>query len=449
MSIEVELLVIGAGTAGIRTAITAANSGADVVLVGDGELGGASLNTACLPSKTLLESARLYRKMQSLEAFGLRGSVDADYSQVVKHMKQLRAQGRVHAEQAVEQAPGLRYVPGRARFVSKNIVEVGQQRFVAQKIILATGSQPVIPSIPGLQDTQFYTSESIIELESLPKSMVIIGAGRVGCEFATLFASFGVRVTLVERSAAVAGFLDPDVSALVRSQLERLGVRVFVKTAVTSISEGDERVTCSLSGADKSRVSAQKLLVATGRSPNTDGLRLGVAGVAVNGSGAVVVNKFLRCSNPVVYAVGDVTGRSRFTHTARRESWLALENALMDSRQQLDYSRIPWVLSTPLLVAGVGRSERELRKAGVRFSVLEASCEFTARSQIAGSSGRVKVLHKKDRILGAVVIGEQADALIHELAALMHVPDGLRVLHTVVHAHPSFAEVFENLRPRE
>lgn len=446
---QTQLLIIGAGTAGVRTAVTAANNGVDVVLVGDGLVAGTCLNTGCIPTKTLLHAADVHRTIQRSSEIGISATSELDFAKVMARMDSIRTEGRRHAEQTLEKTDHLIYLSGRAKFVGERTVEVNQTRVTGEKVIVATGTSPFIPPIPGLKDTEYLTNVEALELKQLPKSLIIIGGGYIACEFATFFATIGVNVTIIERGPSLLGVLDEDMRAPVREHLESLGVRVFTNTATTAVSQGSNRFTCSLSGADKTRVSAQQLLVACGRGPNTQGLGLQNTGVETDKRGYIEVDSLLRSSNKDVYAIGDVNGKALFAHAAKRESWYALEHALFDKRSRLDHSLVPWAVFTYPVVAGVGKSEQELKKAGEDYEVLEASLSSSGKARIIQEpEGKLKVLHRDDRILGAFMVGAQADNIIHEFVALIHVDDGLRVLHEMVHIHPTLSEVVEGLRAR-
>ncbi len=442
-----ELIIIGAGTAGLRTALTAAANGKETLLIGTGPLGGTCLNNGCIPTKTMLHAADVLRTVKNAKEAGVTASGKPNFAAIMKRVRAISQEGRDHAEQAIKKSPHLTYVNGEARFIAKTVVEVNNTQYSADNIIIATGTSGFVPPVPGLDQVPFLTNVETVKLTKQPKHLLILGGGYIACEYATFFATLGTKVTIVERAPTILGMLDDDVRKVVHDSLVSMGVRIFTGVATTNVSYS-KQYTLTLSGADVSRVSGDALLVATGRAPNTKSLNLEAAGIAINGRGYITVDSQLRTSNKSVYAIGDVNGQSLFAHSAKREGWLALEHLLFGKRVKLDYDKIPWAVFTHPVVGGVGLSEGQAQKLGVPYEVFSASYASCGKAQIINKTeGLVKVLVNNGVVIGATVAGAQGDNLVHEFVALMHAgARGEAILREMVHAHPTLAEVFSNLK---
>jgi len=446
-----EILIIGAGTAGLRTALTAAANGNKTVVIGTGPLGGTCLNNGCIPTKTMLHAADVLRTVQNASIAGIVASGKPDFKKIMRRVRSISKEGRDHAQQAIAHNPHLTYIEGSARFVAKKVVEVNNTRITADKIIIATGTANATPPVPGLAEVPYLTNVESVELTSQPKHLLIVGGGYIACEYATFFATLGTQVTIVERAPSILGVLDEDVRVVVEASLKQLGVRLFTGVATSKVSFSGEKYTLSLSGAAVSRVTGDALLVATGRSPNTKNLGLEDAGIEIDGRGFIVVDSQLRSSNKDVYAIGDVNGLSLFAHSAKRQGWLALEHILLSKRTKFDAGMIPWAVFTHPTVGGVGLSELQAQKQGIEYGILSARFSSCGKAKVIDETdGFVKILHHEGRILGATIVGPDADNLVHEFVALMHTgAQGIRILNEMVHAHPTLAEVFESLSAKQ
>lgn len=447
---KAELLIIGAGTAGLRTALTAAQNGTRTILVGSGPIAGTCLNNGCIPTKAMLHAADVLRTCTHAKEVGITATAKVDFRKVMDRVRSIVTEGREHSEHAAEHTQNLTYIQGEARFVAPRVVEVNHTRITADHIIIATGTRPMVPPIPGLSDVPYLTNVETVELKKQPKHMIILGGGYIACEYATFFAGLGSKVTMVERAPDILTILDDDLRAPVRASLEALGVRIVTGAATTKVSFSDGNYTLTLSGGELSRTSGDALLVACGRIPNTERLDCERGGVTLDGRGYITVDDRLRSNDPNVYAVGDVNGKDLFAHAAKREGWVVLEQVLL-GRKAKRPQNVPWAVFTHPSVAGVGRSEQELKKAGVKFDVLEAPFSRCGKARIIREAvGKVKIIHFGDQILGGFIVGPDADNLIHEIALCMGLGDqGLPLLRDTVHVHPTLAEVYESLAQRK
>lgn len=443
------LVVIGAGTAGLRTALTAASSGTETVLIGTGPVAGTCLNTGCIPTKAMLHAADVFRTCSEAGEIGITATAKVDFAKVMGRVRGIITEGRTHAESSVKHHAHLTYIEGRARFVSPAVIEVGNHRISAEKVIIATGTRPGIPPVPGLEKVPYITNEEAVRLTEQPKHLLIVGGGYIACEYATFFASIGTKVTILERAPDILTVLDEDLRKVIRASLDAMGVRILTGVATTNVSHAAGKFTCTLQGADVSRVQGDTLLVAAGRTPNTADLGLERAGIDVDGRGFIPVDQYLRTSQRHVYAIGDVNGQALFAHAAKREGWRALEHALLGKRPRAP-RHVPWAVFTHPPAAGIGLSEQELKKQGTRYDVLEARFSSCGKARIIRCEhGLVKILHKHGHILGAFIVGPDADNLIHEFCALMLLGErAIAGLQELIHIHPTLAEVHENLRSR-
>lgn len=447
---KADIVVIGAGTTGLKTAMIAASNGKKTVLIGDRPLGGTCLNNGCIPTKAMLHAADVFRTASRGEEVGIKAEPQVDFSKVMKRVRSIVKEGRSHIGPAIEKTANLTYIEGRAKFIGKRGVQVGRQKIMADKILVATGASAFIPPVPGLEGVPYLTNVEVVDLKKQPEHLLIIGGGFIACEYATFFATLGTKVTILERGPVILSHLDEGIRQVVHDSLEEMGVRLMLGVVTTKVSHKKGRFTCLLSGAEQQSVSSDALLVAAGRKPNTGDLGLDEAGIKLTDRGFIKVNSALRTSNRHVYAIGDVNGEALFAHAAKREGWLALERILLGKRIRYDPDTVPWAVFTHPPVAGVGLCEHVLEERNEPFSVLEAPFSKCGKARIIREQeGFVKVLHHEGHVLGAQIVGPDADNLIHEFVALLHAgAQGMRLLRKTVHVHPTLAEVFEALKPR-
>lgn len=412
---EPDVLIIGGGSAGFSAAITAAEAGANVVMVGDGAIGGTCVNVGCVPSKTLIRATEAVHRGNSARRFeGIRGiSGIFDWKALLAQKQQLVDDLRkARYQDLLPEYPDVAYVTGRARFTGNgNEVDVDGTLYHPKKVILATGASPVLPPIDGIRSIRVLDSTSALELEILPESLLIIGGGPVGCELGQMFARAGVEVTIACRSRLLPD-TEPEVSAALTARLREEGVTVCQGVAYRKLEQDGSTVklTCRTDDGGKI-IRAGQVLVAAGRNPNTGGLRLEKAGVDLNAERGVAIDEHMQTSNPDVYAVGDVTGKDMFVYMAAYGGKLAAKNALNGNRAKYDNATMPAVVFTDPQVATVGLTEAraEARGHDVKVSVvtLENVPRFIASRE---TSGLVKLVadDKTDMLLGATILAPEA-----------------------------------------
>ncbi len=444
------LIVIGAGSAGLVSAYIAAAVKAKVSLIEKDRMGGDCLNTGCVPSKALIRTAKLLSHINRAAEFGIaEATARFSFTDVMDRVQ--RVIHSVAPHDSVERYAdfGVEVILGTARIKTPWEVEItaadGSQRTLTTRgLVLATGSRPTVPSIHGLEDTQCLTTDTIWGLRELPRRLLILGAGPIACEMAQAFSRLGSKVTVVARSERLLMREDTDVSdyLLKRFQSEGIEVRLNHK-AVRFETVASERALIATQAENEIRIEFDALLLAVGRTANLTGY--GLESIGVETSQTINTNAFLQTNFPNIYAAGDVAGPYQFTHTAAHQSWYAAVNALFDpfKKFKADYSVIPWATFTDPEIARVGLSEREARDKGIAYELATYSIDDLDRA-IADEEahGFVKVLTVpgKDTILGAVIVGQHAGELIAEFVLAMKHRIGLKKILGTIHVYPTMAE---------
>jgi pyruvate/2-oxoglutarate dehydrogenase complex dihydrolipoamide dehydrogenase (E3) component len=443
-----DICVIGAGAAGLSVAAAAAALGVPTVLVERGEMGGECLNTGCVPSKALLAAARQAAAMRN-DAFGVRAAdVKVDFGRVQQRVRDVIAQIAPVDSAERYAALGVRVIKGYARFRDRRTVTVGETHEIrARRFVIATGSRPAVPPIPGLDDGPYLTSETVFSLKELPGHLVVVGAGAVGLELAQAFRRLGSQVTVLEAGEALARE-DPEAVAVVLAALERDGVVVRTGVEVTRVAHaiGHLAVTIAAGGREE-HVGGTHILMATGRGPVTDGLDLEAARVRYDGSG-IAVNRRLKTSNRRVYAVGDVVaGQPRFTHAANHQAALVIRSALFRLPVRSDAGAIPRVVFTDPELAQTGLTEEQARERRLKFRILRWPYHDNDRALADGvPHGHIKVLaDRKGRVLGVTIVGANAGELITTWSMAIARNLTLRAFTDLVVPYPTMAEIGKRL----
>lgn len=441
------LIVIGAGAAGLVTSYIAAATRAKVTLIEGHKMGGDCLNYGCVPSKTLIRSATFLKQAKKSHSLGMKqANVEYDFSDVMARVH--RVVRTVEPHDSVERYTqlGVEVLQGQARIISPWSVEVNGQTLTTRAIVVATGASPAVPKIPGIETVRYYTSDTIWSLTERPERVVVLGGGPIGCELSQAFARLDCQVTQVEMGELMQRE-DADAASLVKSALQDDGVQILTQTkAVRCETNADTQqlIVCDQNGKE-SPLAFDVLLCAVGRVPRTKGFGLEELGIPVSSNGTIETNAWLQTIYPNIYACGDVAGPYQFTHTAAHQAWYASVNALFGDfkRFKADYSVIPWATFTDPEVARVGLSENEAKKRGIAFEVTRYGLEDLDRA-IADEAahGFVKVLTVpgKDRILGVTIVGEHASDLLAEFVLAMKHGLGLNKILGTIHTYPTWSE---------
>jgi len=445
------LVVIGAGSSGLVAAYIAAAVKAKVTLIEKHRMGGDCLNTGCVPSKALIRSAKLLADMRRSQALGIRvAHAEFDFAQVMERVQRVIAAVQPHDSVERYTSLGVECIEGAARMISPWAIEIDcggiKQTLTTRAIVIAAGAQPTVPPIPGIEQIGYLTSDTVWNLRALPRRLVVLGGGPIGCELAQCFARFGSQVTQVEMLPRLLIKEDVEVSAAVARQFEQEGVRILTghKAQRFGVEDGEKTLFAESAGKEV-RIAFDELLCAVGRTPNTKGYGLEELGIAVTQQRTVETNDYLECLYPNVYACGDVAGPYQFTHTGSHQAWYAAVNALFGRLRKfrVDYSVIPWCTFTNPEVARVGLNELEATQKYIPYEVTVYPIDDLDRA-IADEEayGMVKVLTVpgKDRILGATIVGNHAGDLIIEFITAMKHRIGLNKILGTIHIYPTMVE---------
>lgn len=448
---DYNMVAIGAGAAGLVSAYIATTVKARVALIEKNKMGGDCLNTGCVPSKALIRTAHFFALARRASEFGLKkAQIEFDFAEVMERVQ--RVIRKVEPHDSVERYTelGVECISGHARLLSPWEIEIdgpnGKQTLTARTIILATGASPVLPPIPGLAETNPLTSESVWELRSLPKRLLVLGGGPIGSELAQCFQRLGSQVTLVEKGKRILSQEDPEVSELVQRQFTKEGMQVLCEhEGVEFQTRGSQKIVRLQAPQGIKEIEFDEVLVALGRRANTQGFGLDRLGIRTTEAGTLEHDERMRTRFPNIYVCGDCAGPFQFTHTAAHQAWFAAVNALFSPFKtfQSDYRVIPWATYTDPEVARVGLNESQAKEQDIDFEVTTYGIDDLDRA-IADEEdqGFVKVITAKgsDRILGATLCGHHAaDAIVEFIAAMKH-GFGLNAILGTIHIYPTMSE---------
>ena len=444
---DANLVVIGAGSGGLVSALIAAAVKSKVILIERHKMGGDCLNTGCVPSKALLRSAKVASYMSRAEEFGLE-SVDVKpvFSRVLKRVHKVI--DAIEPHDSVERFTGLgvECVQGDANIIDPHTVRVNGQDIRTKSIIIAAGARPFVPPIEGIDDVGYLTSDTVWELEEQPKRLVVLGGGPIGCELSQAFAQLGSEVTMVEMMGQLMGREDPDVAQVIMQRFEQDGINVLTNhKAVKFTNEGGQKTLHCDSANGTVAIPFDAVLVAVGRKANSEGLNLDNLGIKLRDNGTIETDEYLRTAVPNIFACGDITGPYQFTHTASHQAWFATVNALFGfaKKFKVDYRVIPWATFTAPEVARVGLSESDAKEQNLAYDVTRYGIDDLDRAIADGEAhGFIKVITPKgkDTVLGVTIVGHHAGELIAEYVLAMKHNIGLNKILGTIHLYPSFSE---------
>ena len=440
------LLVIGAGPAGLVAARGAAALGAKVALVERHLLGGDCLNYGCVPSKTLIRSARLYAEMRNAPNYGLPRpeAINVDFAMAMERMRRIRARiSRVDSASRLA-ADGIDVFFGSARFTGVDTVDVDGLQLRFRKAMIATGSRSMLPAIPGLNEAGYLTNETVFDLTELPESLLVIGGGPLGCELAQAFARFGCRTVIVHDEPLFLPKEERDAAQLVSDALARDGVEIHLNTRVVNVRVEDVRKCVdTISDGNVATTTVSHILTGIGRTPATAGLGLEAAGVDCDPDGAIRVNDFLRTSNRRIYAAGDVCLEHQFTDTAEASARIVVQNALLPLRRKVSALTVPWCTYTDPEVAHVGLYVRQARALGIPVKTFTVPMHDVDRAVADGEEEgflKINVREGSGRIIGATIVARHAGEMINGISLAMVAGISLGTVSQVIHTYPTQAE---------
>ena len=450
-SFDRNLVVIGAGSGGLVSAYLAAAMGAKVTLIEKGEMGGDCLNRGCVPSKALIRSGRLIAELRKAKELGfIDATAQVDFAAVMARVQQVVE--TIAPNDSIERYTqlGVEVLQGEGVITSPWSVQVGTQQLTTRNIIVATGARPRIPEIEGIESIDYLTSDNLWKLRELPKRLLVLGTGTIGCELAQVFAQLGSTVTLVGRDTLLPRE-DSEVRALFIqqfSEVEGIDLQLHKETVAFIKQEGQQllRLRDRQGSEQELNVAFDQVLIATGRIANTEGIGLEQVGVKVNGYGAVEANAYLQTHCPSIHVCGDVSGSYQFTHAASNQAWTATINSLFGflKRFKVNESVVPWATFTTPEIAQVGLNEQMAQQQQLSYETTQFPFSELDRATAASERlGWIKVITVpgRDKILGVTIVGEHAGDLLQEYVLAMRPGSGLNKILATIHPYPTFAEI--------
>ena len=449
---QYNLVVIGAGTAGLITAAGAAGLGAKVALIERNFMGGDCLNTGCVPSKAVIRASRAAYDVKMGDEFGVRaGDVSVNFGRAMERMRRIRAEISL-ADSAVRFSRdlGVDVFFGQATFTGPDSIEVDNKRLHFRKAAICTGARAAVPALPGIEEAGYQTNETVFNMISLPQRLAVIGGGPVGCELAQSFARLGSKVTILHRGERLLSRDDRDASEVILQAFVREGISVRLGTMIERVTtkEGGEKAVMVQERHDSGELFFDEIVFGTGRAPNVEGLDLERAGIEYDLRDGIAVNDRLQTTNPRVYAAGDVCSPYKFTHAADAMARIVIANALFSGRQKTSSLVVPWCTYTDPEVAHVGMHEDEAAERGVSVHTLTVNLRDVDRARLDGETegfARVHLKKGSDTILGATIVARHAGDMINEVSLAMTAGLGLSAIGRTIHPYPTQAEAIKKL----
>lgn len=445
------LVVIGAGTAGLVAAAGAAGLGAKVALIERHFMGGDCLNVGCVPSKAIIRASRALFEARNSGAFGVLGgdSLAFNFAAAMERMRCLRSGlSRHDSAHRFRDELGIDVFIGQGRFVDPECIEVDGQHLLFDRAALCTGARAAAPAIPGLEAAGYLTNETLFELTELPGRLAVIGGGPTGCEMAQAFARFGSRVSLIQHGRHLLSREDADAAGIVQAVFVREGIDLHLGATISAVeTDGKDKILRLERDNVAMEVRVDAILVGIGRAPNIEGLDLDKAGIACNRTG-VQVNDLLQTANPRVYAAGDICSPYKFTHTADAQARILIANALFKGRQKVSGLIIPWCTYTDPEIAHVGLSEGEAREKGLALTTLTVPLATVDRAILDGETegfARIHLRKGTDKILGATLVARHAGEMINEITLAITSGLGLGAIGRTIHPYPTQSEAIKKL----
>lgn len=443
------LVVVGAGPAGLLTALNAAKLGAQVAIIERDRFGGACFNVGCIPSKAIIRTSRLYGEMRNAENFGAQvpAGISVDFPAVMERMRRVRARisRRVSAHRL--SSAGVDVYFGEARFAGPDAVEVEGKPLRFKRALVASGARPKLPSIPGIAAAGYLTNENVFDLAECPRRLLVLGGGPLGCELAQAFCRLGSQVSIAQNDPIFLGNEERDAAQILSDAMARDGIGIHLNTETVSVrTEGNQKIVDLVSDDHKFTLAVDEILVGIGSAPNVEGMNLEAAGVQYDKEAGILTNDYLQTSNPRIYAAGDVCSEKKFPHIEAAAADLVVHNALFWGRERLSALAIPWCTYTDPEIAHVGLYVTEARARGIPVKTFTVMMHDVDRAITDGEDqGFVKIHVKEgtDKILGATVAASHAGELISELSLAMNAKIGLSALARVNHPYPTQAQAIK------
>ncbi len=447
-----ELVVVGAGPAGNKIARAAGKRGTRVVLVERDRLGGTCLNYGCDPTKTMYHCAEVAQMARQSEQFGVNtGHVHIDFPKIMAHVDSVVGSIRGTEPDGGLGKDGVEWIRAEGKFTGPHTMQTGGREIEADRFVIASGASAAIPPIEGLDQSGYLTNRTIFDLTRLPRRLLILGGGAIGCEFAQIFSRLGSTVTLVELDARLMRTEEPEMSAALQIVLEQEGINVFTRAKAIRIVKNDERYSLVVELKEREQeLPFDNIFIAAGRTPNIEELNLDAAGVNTNKQG-IIVNDELLTNVSHIWACGDVIGRHRFTHVAAHHAQTVIQNVLDDAHNKVDESAVPWGIFTDPEIAHVGLTEAEARERGYEVKTAAINAGLLPRARTSGKTfgfGKIVADAESKQVLGANLICYQATEIIQELTTAMQSGITADRIADVIHVYPTMSQAIQILAGR-
>ncbi|HEY6264481.1 MAG TPA: mercuric reductase [Candidatus Acidoferrum sp.] len=442
-----DAIIIGSGQAGNPLTFRLADLGWTVALIEKKDLGGTCINVGCTPTKTMVHRAQVAHYARNAARWGVNASnVSADLAKIVAQKDEVVLSFRGSQQKQVDKRSNVRLYRDHARFVGPNQLKVGNDHFESDKIFIDTGGRPSIPSIPGLESVPYLTNESAMQLTTLPEHLLILGGGYIGLEFGQMFRRFGSRVTVLHMGKQIITREDPEIATELQKALEAEGIQFKLSASTTRVESKSGAITLSFeTPAGASNITGSHLLIATGRSPNTDDLGLDKAGIETDKNGFIKVNGRLETNVRGVWALGDCKGGPAFTHISFNDFQIVYGNLIEGKNLTIENRLVPYSVFTDPQLGGVGMTEKEARAKGYKLKIGKCPMTNVARAVERGeTAGLMKLVvdASNDRILGASILASEGGELVQILGTLMLAHQSYTLLKGAVYIHPTLAEGF-------
>jgi len=449
MKYDYHIIVIGGGSGGLLVAAASSSLGAKVALIESNKMGGECLNYGCVPSKSLLRSAHINSYVNNANRYGLNaGNHTVDINSVLNRVNKVVDGISPHDSKERFEEMGVDVYLSKGEFIDANRIAIGDKSITGKNIIIATGSSPAIPPIEGLDKVNYYTNETIFNIEYLPKHLIVLGAGPIGTELSQAFNNLGSKVTMVNRSDALFRKDEPEVKPIMKDIFISEGVEFQMNIKIKSVKEDDEGITLLIEKDGKDiKVKGDALLVALGRKPNTKELGLKKAGVELSDKGHVLTDSYLRTNIKNIYAVGDVTGLYAFTHMAGYQGSIVVQNIIFPVKKKVDYSNVPWVTYTKPEVAHVGHTEKHLTDNKMEYKVyMESLSENDRALAEENTEGFLKIItDKRGIVIGATMISEKAGEQIGLANMAINKKIKITEFMQITFPYPTELEIYKTL----
>lgn len=447
MKYDFDIIIIGAGSAGLVVASGAASLGAKVCLIEKDKMGGDCLNTGCVPSKSFLKAAHLSKDIDESYKFGLSiKEKQVDMKAVMGRVKEVIESIAPHDSKERYEALGVKVLKGQARFLDKHTLEINHKKIKGKKIVIATGSEPFVPEIPGLKTIDYLSNENIFSLDQQPKHLIVLGGGPIGLELGQGFCHLGSKVTIIDRNDHLFKKDDSEVGPLMENIFRSHGMSLKMSSSIKGLEKKENQINVTIETPEGTEIiSGDQILLSLGRKPYTKGLNLEGLGINLSSKGHVVTNEKLQTNIKNIYACGDVTGPFQFTHSANYQAGIVIRNALFPLYSKTNYRNMSWTTYTKPEVAHVGLTEASAQSKGLLGKTLMISLDSVDRAKAESDlNGFLKVvLNKKHQIIGASLVGEKAGEMIPLISLAIYKKLKATVFQNLILSYPTEAEIFK------